>query len=642
MKRMFKKLFINIMIILVLFFIVVIVFNVKRGIPILDKIKYLTYKEGRDYFIDHSDYDNYLESIKSRPSEIEGMTIQDKVEAGLSPYNVDTDNDGLTDAEEIELGSDPTKMSTSGDLYPDGYKRSHDMDINTYYEYEPGTADLKYVMTDEATFDISCAEDWNGSIEVLELQESYKGVYRVYRLSGIKSCIELDMTPILEQNNVTMDDLAMYCRGMWDEGKLEDFHYVAEGNSIILEYEFCKQTKYIYIVNKHDYSIDDTEANEYRGIIFGVPGLRAFFNKSFNIWYSSSGNKDTDKIIEDYLMKEAEQVTDAGLNGGKEMSPENDNVLVKSKAEIDIRYKAMQYLLPMFECDSYKNMTYYQLLYYYSDLSDQITSNIKQEKILKLKRKSVFNMYKDTLPFDNFGSDINYGGHCAGFATLTARTFNGNYIPEKGGYDIKYTNGGYTNNGYTEWDLTGDEENKTLMDKGLVDYKDENFCRNHESKIVCINPSTNEEETYYILNNNLSNGEVQFRNLIGCLWAECNDNIRLNSDNVYLPQGDRLPYSKIQAVKKYLDQDKILIAGFGQKGLGGHAVNIVGYQEYANGDTKLFIYDNNFPFMDLYVKIQPRLDGTFDYYFETPTYVLDSTTDGHKLSICDDNFVEIK
>ena len=59
----------------------------------------------------------------------------------------DTDGDGLTDKEEIEVyGSDPLLQSTAGDLYFDGYKLEHGMDLFAYYDYTGEyTEDGEYV-----------------------------------------------------------------------------------------------------------------------------------------------------------------------------------------------------------------------------------------------------------------------------------------------------------------------------------------------------------------------------------------------------------------------------------------------------------------------------------------------------------------
>ena len=79
--------------------------------------------------------DSRLANIQS---DINGWTMKDKLDAGLIPKEgADSDGDGLSDKEEIEIyGSDPAKASTAGDLYLDGYKITHGMDLSTSYDYK--------------------------------------------------------------------------------------------------------------------------------------------------------------------------------------------------------------------------------------------------------------------------------------------------------------------------------------------------------------------------------------------------------------------------------------------------------------------------------------------------------------------------
>ena len=52
-------------------------------------------------------------------------------------YISDFDSDGLSDYEEIEVyRSDPNRKSTSGDIFTDGYKIEHNMDLFTVYEQD--------------------------------------------------------------------------------------------------------------------------------------------------------------------------------------------------------------------------------------------------------------------------------------------------------------------------------------------------------------------------------------------------------------------------------------------------------------------------------------------------------------------------
>lgn len=126
---------------------IILITNTIIGGSSWQKMKYSMYKEGKDYYLDKFECEQENQEIlKSQPSEIEGMTRYDKLQAGLSPYLEDTDSDGISDADELAIGSDPTKVSTSGDMYPDGYKLLHDMDIDAYYDFEQNEDMLKKII----------------------------------------------------------------------------------------------------------------------------------------------------------------------------------------------------------------------------------------------------------------------------------------------------------------------------------------------------------------------------------------------------------------------------------------------------------------------------------------------------------------
>ena len=621
--------------ILGIFLILVVIFNIKRGISGINKVKYSAYKEGKDYYLEKIDYEAENEEIlKSQSSEIEGMTRYDKLQAGLSPYLEDTDDDGISDADELAIGSDPTQASTSGDMYPDGYKLIHDMDLHTYYEYEPDSVKFNGITSDDISVEISSAEDFNGTAEECEIDNKYKGVYKIYKINGFQGIVSIDLSSIMAENNVTMDEIAIYCRGFWDQGDLENCKYSTKGTVISFDTEFGKETKYLYIVNAAEYNVEASETYEGRAIIFGSPFSRFFGNGRFNIWYAESGDVALDEMVLSRMKEEAYIVTDAKVKGQSPVSEEFDNIEIKQISEIDLKYKVLQYLLPMFECDHSDNMEWYQFFYYFSDYSNVVTVDTELAKLNPEKSdynaRMAFDFSKDILPFKNFGSEISWYGNCAGIAVLTAKTFNGNYIPTSGEYDVE-------DKGHYAWDISGDEENNTLTDEYLSDYKYADFRKDHITRY-----KTNLGQTVYLLDKDLSDGEMQFMYMIGCYWAECNDALEKSGDYVYLPLNVRYSCTRIDAAKRYLDQNKILIAGFGSKDLGGHAVNIVGYEELSNGNTKFYIYDNNFPDeTDLYLLVQPRGDNTFDYRFTTPEYEFSSLVDGNMFVTCDDNYNEI-
>ena len=82
------------------------------------------------------DETDFSKSLKGKKSDIKGMSQYDKYKMGLDYHDgSDSDHDGLTDKEEIEVyNTDPLKSSTAGDLYTDGYKVTHNMDVKKSYE----------------------------------------------------------------------------------------------------------------------------------------------------------------------------------------------------------------------------------------------------------------------------------------------------------------------------------------------------------------------------------------------------------------------------------------------------------------------------------------------------------------------------
>ncbi len=113
------------------------------------------------------------------PSDIEGMTLADKFDMGLIPENgVDTDGDGLSDKEEIETyKSDPLKSSTAGDLYTDGYKVEHNLDLFSKQEYTE-KYEFPYNQSEEVKFTPVIASDFHACADP---------VYRAYEYYGYKT-----------------------------------------------------------------------------------------------------------------------------------------------------------------------------------------------------------------------------------------------------------------------------------------------------------------------------------------------------------------------------------------------------------------------------------------------------------------------
>ena len=187
-----------------------------------------------------------------------------------------------------------------------------------------------------------------------------------------------------------------------------------------------------------------------------------------------------------------------------------------------------------------------------------------------------FDKYEDELPFQNFRSYIGTGGNCAGITHLTSYLYNTGSFPSSGTYNCNI-NGTYEQ---IQWDLSTDNENATLSNQGLIDYKDIEFVTEHS-------------ENGDYLSVNLTEGEQEFVNMIGCYWTEANDRINMNAYEK--TTGEYYDASLLNRMTALLDQGKILDVYLYMRGGGAHAVNIYGYEYIAANSVLFTVYDNNIP-----------------------------------------------
>jgi uncharacterized protein YneF (UPF0154 family) len=197
------------------------------------------------------DYESIHEQMKHEPSDIEGMTLYDKYEMGLSTGDgSDSDGDGLTDKEEIEVyGSDPLAVSTSGDLYTDKYKVEHNMDLFSYYEYQNDLT-FKSNRCDNVTLEMNEAFDVYAVVEDKTGTSKIDGyeIYAEYEVYYYSGRLTIDLTDILEENNLSMSDISV-CAS--DGFRIRKLKFKADRNVITTKKkldEYC--TFRIFITNK--------------------------------------------------------------------------------------------------------------------------------------------------------------------------------------------------------------------------------------------------------------------------------------------------------------------------------------------------------------------------------------------------------
>ncbi len=194
--------------------------------------------------------------LKSTSSDIEGKTQWDKIQMGLEYQDdSDSDKDRISDKDEIEIyGTDPLKASTAGDLYLDGYKLEHDMDMFEYCEYE-GEFEFPYNHSEDMILKPLNAEDHHANVISKDGEEfpNYPISFtplRTYYVSRFSGEAYVDM-------KIKGHDLSECVYLISDDaGKSFEVCNVSEEEDRLVklnhDFEWKKSYK-IYLVNSDDY-----------------------------------------------------------------------------------------------------------------------------------------------------------------------------------------------------------------------------------------------------------------------------------------------------------------------------------------------------------------------------------------------------
>lgn len=368
----------------------------------------------------------YKARLKTEQSDITGMTRYDKYKMGLDPEDEsDTDQDGLTDREEIEIyHSDPKKQSTANDLYTDGYKVKHKMDLFTHYDYQDEIA-FPYNECQEIILEANIPSDMEAFVRDITGSETITGytVYKEYNIYNYNSSVSIDVSDIMSKNKLNMNDIDILIN---DGLKLKRAAWRKSDNDIIklkktLTFGYVYN---IYIVNKSragsfNLFLNGTDStqkesqNTGNAIIFGSPLISLLSNNAFDIYYEKEETKEETELLKTNMIQFKNETF--SMN---EMLPENEKIAKeKDIATIDIVTSYLRNLLPDFEYTDNDSVKWWMYLYCYYR-----KDGTKEESISDGKQG--FDIYVDELPFQNFGSYISEGGNCAGIAHITSVLYN--------------------------------------------------------------------------------------------------------------------------------------------------------------------------------------------------------------------------
>ena len=555
--------------------------------------------------------------MASEQSDIKGWTKLDKHKVGLQIQDgSDTDGDGLTDKEEIEeYGSDPTKKSTAGDLYTDGYKASHGMDINKAYEM---TEDPEFPNNEcpEISLTPVTAEDLDAYVSK-DASSSYAvdghTIRAAYYIYGFRGEVKADLSQLLTDSSLDIRDIEIFGCGIAGE-ELNPIDAKKEGSSVT--FTSPRESLVVLITTKDKHGLFDglkknagsasvIEPEQEQGdAIVWATLISPVLGRKPRMYYVSSGDQSKDKAMMDDMIAIAEKMTDAEM--------------FRYNGTISLFYHPNYY----FTHEDFKEVSQTKLNSIRSMLEglpdgSHYTKNSGGESFVNYFAYSDvahsgngsgsggYNYQKDELPFQNFGTEYSPEGMCAGISHLTAAVHNSGGIDPQGSYEID----GY---GTVSWDLGEDSENSTFMDPYLYDYKDKGFVDSHNGMLT---------------KGSISEAEEQFVNMIGCYWAMSNDKCPITDYVKYNSENETYSYDLIEKMKKYLDSGKILDAGFvvvsknDKTQVSAHAINIVRYEEADDSDrTVFYVYDSNYPdineFMNGLPMVVQRKGDSFIYTYE--------------------------
>jgi hypothetical protein len=511
----------------------------------------------------------------------------------------DSDYDGLTDKEEIEeYGTDPLKASTAGDLYTDGYKVANDMDLFSFVDYDRDIVfeynECQEVLldADEPTDLYAVVQDYTSrySLSDYGINTIYKG-YWMYNYNGT---VQIDLTSLFNDCQIGYDDINVWvCQGdfiICGISNLEKCKYKKDENIITLKYSFSLgQSYYIYITGKQEKfssflssisknsSLQIEGADNANGIafIYGSPIIEQFFNVSGHIYYSEL-NDDTKNSL---FLNRAINYCNTTILGSKITDDDTDKLTSTDALTVKLKEEFFQKVLPMCAAKPVGEEKFWNYIFNYTIYEDEgyelasgsdSESNGEEERRYYNNYHTAFDPYEDELPFQNFESEYAAGGNCAGISHLTAYLFNNGNIPSSGSY-----------NGIS-WDLSGDSENATLINRGLYDYKSRNFVDDNSGK----------NDNY--IGEGLSAGEKEFVKMIGAYWSESNDKVDLNQYVISSKQS-YYDWTLAEKMMDYLDQGKVLCVGMLLNNGTGHEVNLYDYYYTSAGELIFRVYDSNIP-----------------------------------------------
>lgn len=509
------------------------------------------------------------------------------------------------------------------------------MDLNKKYDY---AGEMQFINNNcnEVTLTATNALDMSAVVRDVSTTIDYTSfginqLYKAYEVYNFGGDITINTTALLpEDSNI---QVKIFEGAFFDSnlGKLKNASYKIDGNNLKINYDFeTDKTYYILITDKVTFASSlkaDTNVDNDSGValemMLPIIGNITKFKQGCLFYYSEMSNDDETYAFRDNYMNYLNNYLFSSYDTPI-LSVENKNVKAISKKDITKKIKFLRKYLGMFETQDKNVKHWYELLFTYTvyDYSNGtiIASNgihgdngDKTDRNYYNNYHTNFEQYTDEFCFQNFESDFGPTGNCLGIAHFISYLYNNRSYPANGSY------------GDIAWDLTTDQENATLLNPGVFDYKDIHFVDNRSGR--------NDD---FLARDVLSSGEYEFVKMIGAAFLEGND--RIDHDSHIKINGELNNYSTLQQVMNYLDQGKVANICLTLNNGTGHAITVYDYYWVDDEHINFRVYDSNIPQNDrenyyinadgasyLQCKVVTRPDGSqaFQYLY----YPLENNTD---------------
>ena len=527
-----------------------------------------------------SDESVFQDSMDEKLGDNE-MTVEEKLELGLSPYKTDTSGNGLSDDEAVEKGLDPKKFSTADDGISDYVKIEEGLDPKE--EIDPKDIE-EFTIEDEDLGTTLKTDDLNAkyfstveNYEQDELDEIYQPVRDPIRVHNYDGEMVVDMPDGEDKDisayyfNLEEGEMEKVKKQKWINNAMElnidknDPIYFFDDDLLddIGDYYYFRISPYIFgpgydhklFIFKQGLFTDDLfEEEKIDNDDYGVVEIsKAEISYIYSLFLDGLF-KLLDTIFQPLDGMDENIYTNIWLDYGKiEGTPDS------------VQYHVMPWL---YEDNSEE------------DENELETENENSKKVID----TGFRPDQHAFLFGNMKTTVAPGGVCAGISRTTERVFNDQEIKSERTHESDKDDFDGLH-----YDITGNEDDYPFLKDGqLFDYTFTDGMISHLTEDEYMDGDLEIDAGM------LSEPDQSLIQLLETQWGIANDKIFDNQP--FHMHADPI----LDEVEEHLADGQIVLAAFtGNEA--GHSVSIykMEYDRYDDNLIRLYVYDPNLPYEKL-------------------------------------------